>query len=75
MDATQLKLNQQARIIKIHSTMNLKRRLFQMGIYEQAFIKLDKIAPLNDPLIFEVDHCRIALRKNVAKLIEVRVDE
>lgn len=75
MDATQLKVKETARIIKIHCPIKLKRRLFQMGIYEQALIRLDRRTPLGDPLIFEVEHCHFALRKSLAKQIEVRADE
>lgn len=50
---------------------NLRRRLVELGMTRGAYVTFAGIAPLGDPLIFEVKGSRLALRKNDAAGIQV----
>lgn len=53
--------------------LELKRHLLGMGFVKGSEIKLEKVAPLGDPLKLEVKGYNICLRKEEAKNIEVEV--
>ncbi|GAA5819732.1 MAG: ferrous iron transport protein A [Methanobrevibacter sp. CfCl-M3] len=49
----------------------LKRHLLGMGFVKGAKIKLEKVAPLGDPIKIKIKGYSISLRKSEAKNIEV----
>jgi ferrous iron transport protein A len=49
----------------------LKRHLLGMGFVKGSKIKLEKSAPLGDPLEFQVKGYSVCLRKNEAKNIVI----
>lgn len=63
-------LNQQLRIEEVlESDISLK--LLEMGIMPGKILTLCYIAPLGDPLAFQLDDTMIALRKQEAQYIQV----
>ncbi|MDR1818648.1 MAG: ferrous iron transport protein A [Methanobrevibacter sp.] len=52
----------------------LKRHLLGMGFVKGAKIKLEKIAPLGDPIKIKIKGYSISLRKSEAKNIEVELN-
>lgn len=53
--------------------VELRRHLLGMGFVKGATIKLEKVAPLGDPLELKVKGYVVCLRKEEAKFIKVEV--
>jgi ferrous iron transport protein A len=73
MNLARLKPGQRARITKIGAVGALKRRLLDMGVLPGEEVKMEKIAPLGDPLEITVKNYRLSLRKSEAAGIDVEV--
>ena len=48
-----------------------RQRLMDLGVFKGARLKLLSVAPLGDPMVFEVNDSKIAIRKSDAKNIIV----
>jgi len=70
MTLDQLKPNQKAKIIKIDEDQ-VPLKLIEMGCMEQQLIQFINAAPLGDPLCFDIDGTRVAIRKETAKHINI----
>ena len=70
----ELKLNSVAEVIDV-KTQNrmLKRRLYDMGVTKGVRLKIKKIAPLGDPVCFELRGYELVLRLEELKNIVVRL--
>lgn len=68
-----LALRGRARLVNIGGERHFRRRLLELGFLPGAEVRLRKIAPLGDPMEFEVQHCRVSLRRSDAAAIEVEV--
>jgi Fe2+ transport system protein FeoA len=68
-----LKQNQQATIIAIHSPH--VDRLMSMGLVPGEKIIFLRSAPLGDPLEFSIKNYSLSLRKDICKLVEVAINE
>lgn len=66
-----LKQGEKGRITDIGSTGSLKRRLMDMGILFGEEIKIEKIAPLGDPIEVTIKDYNLSLRKTEAAAISV----
>jgi DtxR family Mn-dependent transcriptional regulator len=62
-----LKPGEKGKVIKIKGKGNLKKRLLDMGIVHGAEIKLEKVAPLGDPIDILIKGYHLSLRKDEAK--------
>jgi ferrous iron transport protein A len=51
----------------------MKRRLMDMGVLQGEEVKVEKIAPLGDPIEIIVKNYRLSLRKSEAAGIAVEV--
>lgn len=51
------------------------RRLQEIGFVPGTQVTVERVAPLGDPVVFEVRSTRLALRRRAAALIEVQPDE
>lgn len=73
----QLENGQEGKIIALDSNQDieLKRHLLGMGFVKGANIKLEKVAPLGDPIKFQIKGYSVCLRKDEAKNIEVELIE
>lgn len=58
-------------VTRLHTTGPLKRRLLDMGITKGVTIKVNKVAPLGDPLEVTLRGYQLSLRKDEASRIEV----
>jgi DtxR family Mn-dependent transcriptional regulator len=63
----ELKPGEKGKVIKIKGKGNLKKRLLDMGIVPGAEIKLEKVAPLGDPVDILIKGYHLSLRKDEAK--------
>ncbi len=73
MDVTDLKINQDDKIIDVEGEGPLRRRLLEMGILPNTLIRVIKKAPLGDPLEISIRGYELSLRKEDAKSIKVEV--
>jgi ferrous iron transport protein A len=74
MNLSNLKPGQQGKILKLDSSIGpVRRRLMDMGVIPGEMIKVEKIAPMGDPIEVTVKSYNLSLRKNEAKGIEIEV--
>ena len=75
MNLSNLKPGEQGRIIKLESTIGpIRRRLLDMGVIPGELVKVEKVAPMGDPMEVTVKGYRLSLRKGEAKGIEIEVE-
>ncbi len=68
-----LKTGQSGKILKISVSGALKRRLMDMGVVPGADVRVEKVAPLGDPIEVRIKSYALSLRKGEARQIEVEV--
>lgn len=73
MNLSMLKPGEKGKIIKIGSIVQIKRRLMDMGVLVGEEIKVEKIAPLGDPIEVTIKNYNLSLRKKEAEGISVEV--
>lgn len=68
-----LDMGEMARIVGIHGStpLSLRRRLLDMGITKGAVLRVERHAPLGDPVQILVKGYRLAVRLSEARAIEV----
>jgi len=71
MTLDQLLEGQSARILSIHGQDAISVRLMEMGLIDGQHIRMIGLAPLGDPVEYQVRGYRISLRKAEAGRIEV----
>ncbi len=64
---------QSARIVRIRNTgaKGIRQRLLDMGITRGAVVRVERHAPMGDPVEIAILSYRLALRMNEAREIEV----
>jgi ferrous iron transport protein A len=75
MNLAKLQPGQRGRITKIGAIGAMKRRLMDMGVLQGEEVKVEKVAPLGDPIEIIVKNYRLSLRKREAAGIAVEVVE
>jgi len=73
MNLSLLKPGESGKITKIGAIGPLKRRLMDMGVLVGEDVKVEKVAPLGDPLEVSIKHYKLSLRKKEAEGISVEV--
>ncbi len=74
MNLSTLKPGQKGKILKLDSSIGpIRRRLMDMGVIPGETIKVEKIAPMGDPIEVTVKSYNLSLRKNEARGIEIEV--
>ena len=68
-----LPLSQEAVITAVGGEGALRRRLLDMGLIPKTAVRVEKIAPLGDPIELRVRGYALSLRKEDARNIEVEV--
>lgn len=72
MNASELKKGEVATICQVEYS-ELQNKLIEMGCFEGNRIKRLYMAPLGDPIAYDINGYILGLRKEEAKLIEVSV--
>lgn len=70
---SQLTSGQQGMVSKIIGSGVIQRRLLDMGITPGTVIRIEKFAPLGDPMEVKAKGFNLSLRKNEAKNIEIEM--
>ncbi|RJQ41206.1 MAG: ferrous iron transport protein A [Nitrospiraceae bacterium] len=73
MNLAMLKPGERGKITSMGAIGSLKRRLMDMGVLVGEDIKVEKIAPLGDPIEVTIKNYNLSLRKKEAQGIEVEV--
>ena len=73
MNLAKLRPGEKARITGIGAVGPLRRRLMDMGVLVGEEVKVEKIAPLGDPIEITVKNYKLSLRKREAEGIAVEV--
>ena len=71
MNLAMLKPGQTGTITKIGALGPLKRRLMDMGVLVGESVKVEKVAPLGDPIEVTIKQYNLSLRKKEAEDISV----
>ncbi len=66
-----VKIGEQVKVVKLHSDTVLKRKIMDMGITKGVEIKVNRVAPLGDPIEVTVRGYDLSMRKSDAKTIEI----
>jgi len=74
MTLADLKPGQSGKILKIRIVGSLKRRLMDMGIIAGTSVRVEKVAPLGDPIEVHIKGYQLSLRKGEADKIEMEAD-
>lgn len=64
-------IGKSARVVKLHGEGAVKRRIMDMGITKGTEVKVQKVAPLGDPIEVTVRGYELSIRKEDAEMIEV----
>jgi len=64
---------QQAEIVHVSGHGPLRRRLAEMGLVRGGTVRVERVAPLGDPVEYHVKGYSLALRHEEAEQIEVRL--
>ena len=67
-----VKVGQNATVVKLHGEGAVKRRIMDMGITRGVEIHVRKVAPLGDPMELNVRGYELSVRKAAAEMIEVQ---
>jgi ferrous iron transport protein A len=70
MDASELKAGERAKIKHVEFS-DLQNKLIEMGCFEGNGIRMLYVAPLGDPIAYDINGYILGLRKEEARLIEV----
>lgn len=74
MNLAMLRPGQRGTITTIGAIGPMKRRLMDMGVLKGVEVKVEKVAPLGDPIEIIVKNYRLSLRKSEAAGIGVEVE-
>lgn len=73
MNLAALRPGETGKITQIWAVGPLKRRLMDMGVLVGEVVRVEKIAPLGDPIEITVKAYKLSLRKQEAEGIAVEV--
>ena len=65
------KVGETAKVVKLHGTVPVRRRIMDMGITKGVDVFVRKVAPLGDPVEVTVRGYELSLRRADAEMIEV----
>ena len=75
MTLREVQVGQSAKVVKLHGTGPIKRRIMDMGITKGQVIHVIRVAPLGDPMEITVRNYELSVRKADAEMIEVELVE
>jgi Fe2+ transport system protein FeoA len=64
---------QKAKVVKVGGEGPLKKRLLDMGIIPGCSVKVERVAPLGDPVEITVRGYALSLRKEEAAVVMVEI--
>ena len=73
MDLAKLKPGEHGQITSIGAIGPMRRRLMDMGLLVGEMVRVEKVAPLGDPIDIKIKSYHLSLRKKEAEGIAVEV--
>ncbi len=73
MNLADMKEGNEAKIIRVAGDGAIRQRLLDMGVTRGTTVRVERYAPLMDPMHINVKGYSLALRVSEARLIEVEV--
>ncbi len=67
----QVNVGETVKVVKLHGTGAIKRRIMDMGLTRGVEVYVRKVAPLGDPVEVNVRGYELSLRKADAEMVEV----
>ncbi|MCI8992007.1 MAG: ferrous iron transport protein A [Eubacterium sp.] len=67
----EVKVNHTVKVIRLHGSGPVKRRIMDMGITKGVDVFVRKVAPLGDPVEVTIRGYELSVRKADAEMIEV----
>lgn len=64
-------IGETSKVVKIHGSGALKRRIMDMGITKGTEIYVRKVAPLGDPIEVTIRGYELSIRKEDADILEM----
>lgn len=71
MTLKEVEVGQTVTVKKLQGKGATKRRIMDMGITKGVTVKVEKVAPLGDPIELKVRGYQLSIRKADAEMIEV----
>lgn len=71
MTLKEVEVGQTVTVKKLQGQGATKRRIMDMGITKGVMVKVEKVAPLGDPIELKVRGYQLSIRKADAEMIEV----
>ena len=71
MTLKEVEVGQTVTVKKLQGQGATKRRIMDMGITKGVTVKVEKVAPLGDPIELKVRGYQLSIRKAAAVMIEV----
>lgn len=71
MTLKEVEVGQTVAVKKLQGQGATKRRIMDMGITKGVTVKVEKVAPLGDPIELKVRGYQLSIRKADAEMIEV----
>ena len=68
-----LKPGEAGTVRKVEGDKVVRRRMLDMGLVNGAEVQVKRVAPLGDPIEFEVRGYSLSLRKSEAQAVQVEV--
>ncbi len=66
-----LAIGDSAKVVRLHGTGAVKRRIMDMGLTKGVEVQVRKLAPLGDPIEVTVRGYELSIRKADAETIEI----
>jgi ferrous iron transport protein A len=73
MNLSQVRVGQTAKVVKLHGSGPVRRRIMDMGITKGQEIFVRKVAPLGDPMEVNIRNYELSVRKADCENIEVEL--
>lgn len=73
MTLNELGTGQSATVVKVGGEGELRLRLLDMGLIPRTVVKIQKIAPMGDPIELRLRGYELTIRKDDAKNITVEI--
>ena len=70
---SEMKVGEEGKISRVGGSGQAHRRILDMGVIPQTMVKVERIAPLGDPIWIRVKGYQLSLRKNEAANVYVEV--
>ena len=68
-----LKINQQGKIVFINGDIHLKRRIMELGFVTGQTVKILSISPLKNSYLISIKSYTLALRKDILENVFVEI--